>query len=83
MGTRMNPADLELYKKIDKIIYYDWNPIGVINLPRDEYQSYIPRIFSLKKAGASVKEIAEVLFKLESETMGMKSKIENCVPIAE
>ncbi|MDB5134240.1 MAG: hypothetical protein JWP37_843 [Mucilaginibacter sp.] len=76
--------DFLIYKKIDDILWYDWDPIGVNDMaPRDEYQSYVPRIFRLKKSGADKQEIANLLLKLETETMGMGSTIENCLIIAE
>ena len=76
--------DFLLYKKIDDILWYDWDPIGVKDLaPRDEYQSYVPDIFNLKKAGADRNQIANALFKFETENMGMGGTLENCLIIAD
>lgn len=76
--------DFLLYKKIDDILWYDWDPIGINDIaPRDEYQGYVPEIFNLKKLGANRQEIAERLFKLETENMGMSGTIENCFTIAD
>ena len=72
------------YKKIDDILWTDWDPIGVNDIaPRDEYQSYVPEIFGLLKSNANRNEIAKILYKLETENMGMESKIENCLTIAD
>ena len=72
------------YKKIDDILWFDWDPIGVNDLaPRDEYQSYVPDIFNLKKSGASREEIAKKLFYFETVTMGMGGTLENCLTIAD
>jgi len=62
--------DFLLYKKIDDILWFDWDPIGVNSIAlRDEYQSYVPEIFGLVKSNAGRQEIASRLFKLETENM--------------
>ena len=72
------------YKKIYDILWTDWDPIGVNDIaPSDEYQSYVPEIFGLLKSNADRNEIAKILYKLETENMGMESKIENCLTIAD
>lgn len=76
--------DFLLYKKIDDILWFDWDPIGINDLaPRDEYQGYVPEIFGLVKANADRQEIANRLHKLETENMGMSGTIENCLTIAD
>jgi hypothetical protein len=76
--------DFLLYKKIDDILWFDWDPIGVNDIaPRDEYQSYVPEIFGLVKSNAGRQEIASILFKLETENMGMSGTIDNCLTIAD
>jgi hypothetical protein len=40
--------DLLLYKKIDDILWFDWDPIGINDIaPRDEYRGYVSEIFEL------------------------------------
>src|SRR5690606_24998860 len=82
--NNLNAAkDFLLYKKIDDILWFDWDPIGINDLaPRDEYQSYVPEIFGLIKSGADKQQIAERLFKLESDNMGMGGSMENCLTVA-
>lgn len=76
--------DFLLYKQIDDILWFDWDPIGINDLaPRDEYQGYVPEIFRLLKANANRQEIANRLHKLETENMGMGGTIENCLTIAD
>jgi len=76
--------DFLLCKKIDDILWFDWDPIGINDIaPRDEYQSYVPEIFGLVKAKADRQEIANRLHKLETENMGMGGTIENCLTIAD
>ena len=76
--------DFLLYKKIDDILWFDWDPIGVNGFaPRDEYQSYIPEIFRLVKAEANRQTIADRLLKIETEDIGMNGTIENCLKVAD
>ncbi len=76
--------DFLLYKKIDDILWFDWDPIGINDIaPRDEYQSYVPEIFGLVKAKVDRQEIANQLFKLETHNMGMSGTVENCLRIAD
>ncbi|MDY3530303.1 hypothetical protein PG593_11035 [Riemerella anatipestifer] len=76
--------DFLLYKKIDDILWFDWDPIGINDFaPRDEYQSYVSEIFGLVKANADRQEIANRLHKLETENMGMGGTIEKCLTIAD
>ncbi len=76
--------DFLLYEAIDDILWFEWDPIGVKDFaPRDEYQSYVPEIFALKKSGAGSIEIAKRLSKLATESMGMGGTFENYLAIAD
>lgn len=76
--------DFLLFKRIDDILWFDWDPIGVNDIaPRDEYQSYVPEIFRLLKSNVDKKEIADRLFRLETETMGMVGNMKRCLKIAD
>lgn len=75
--------DSLLYKMIDDILWTDWDPIGVNDIaPRDEYRSYVPEILSLVKSGAVKEEIANRLYKLEKDNMGMFGSREHCITVA-
>lgn len=79
-----NEEPTSLYGAIDLILWNDWDPIGINDFaPRDEYQSYVPEIFGLVKAKASREEIANRLFKLETENMGTSGTLDNCLIIAD
>jgi hypothetical protein len=77
-------SDFLTFKKIDDILWFDWDPIGINDIaPRDEYQSYVPEIFGLIKSKTDKKGIADRLYKLETETMGMTGNMEHCLTIAD
>ena len=74
-----------IYNAIDKILWEEWDPIGVneITTARDEYQSYTLGLFRLKLEGADKDTIANHLFKIETENMGLTGNIENCKKVAD
>lgn len=82
MGTRLKPEQLKIYKQIDSILYHDWNPIGIDELPRDEYQSYLPHVFSLKIHGAGIKEIGSYLYQIETQNIGVTGYMPKCEKVA-
>lgn len=80
---KMSPEHTALYKEVDEILWNDWDPIGVNDIaPRDEYQSYVPEIFSLLIQNKTDKEIADRLYKIETETIGVLGSREHCLKIA-
>jgi hypothetical protein len=72
-----------IYKKIDDILWFEWDPIGVNDIaPRDEYQSYVIGIMNLKQSGAAQNELAQALFRIETEQMGLLGNFERCISVA-
>lgn len=70
----MRKADLiKLTQRVDEILYYTWDPIGVSDTPacRNEYSSYTATVVKcvLKE---DLKSIAAQLNKLELTSMGLK-----------
>ena len=49
MGQKLPAKQLELYKRIDEVLWQDWDPIGVSDCEgaRDEYHSYLPKVFRM------------------------------------
>lgn len=80
----LTAKDFLSFKKIDDILWLDWDPIGINDIaPRDEYQRYVPEIFKLLKANADRQEIANRLLKLETVVIGMSGPLERCLIIAD
>ena len=52
--NRLSRSDDELLMRVDEVLHYLWDPIGVSDFPeaRDEYTSYAGVVFSLLKRGA-------------------------------
>ena len=66
---------MELYRRVDEVLHYRWDPIGVSSAPEacDEYQSYLPHVFSLLMGAASAQQIAEYLDTVTTQYMGFSS----------
>lgn len=65
--------DKEFLARIDEVLHYHWDPIGVSSVPeaRDEYSSYAGVVFSMLKRGATVKEVAKYLRDIRVINMGL------------
>lgn len=79
-----SPIDKNIYKKVDEILWHEWDPIGVNEFEeaRDEYYSYLQEVIRLKNSGADNETIAQHLFKIETERMGLFGNIDNCRRVA-
>ena len=79
----MRKEDVGIYNRIDDVLWFDWDPIGVNDsFPRDEYQSYTPAIFRLRIENANLKSIANQLYDFEINSMGISGGKERCERVA-
>ncbi|MBW4483919.1 MAG: hypothetical protein KME14_15360 [Tildeniella torsiva UHER 1998/13D] len=81
----MSPPDKELYRRTGEVLHYLWDPIGVAGIPgaRDEYDAYLPQVFSLLKAGAGADKIADYLTEVSTQAIGLGSNRERDRQIAD
>ena len=65
------PKDKELYQRLDEVIHYIWDPIGISHYPeaRNEYCTYVPEIYARVKIGKK-QSIVEYLEWVVSDQMG-------------
>jgi len=77
--------EIELYQRVDEVMHYLWDPIGVSGAPeaRDEYYSYLPGVFNLLKQGAKKNEIADCLGRIRGDRMGLGTNRARDLDIAE
>jgi hypothetical protein len=75
VGTKLPPRELELYQRIDEILWRDWDPIGISGIPDacDEYQGYLPVVYRFALEGDREK-IANYLSSVTSERMGLPAQ---------
>lgn len=83
MGTKLEPKDEELYRRVDEVLHYIWDPIGVSGVPqaRDEYYSYLPGVFQLVKDKAAADTIARHLTDIVVNRMGLRGTIEDALEV--
>ena len=83
MRTQFTSSDAELYQRVDEVLHYLWDPIGISNHPeaRDEYCAYLPELFSLLKEEASTDDIANYLNDISTEKMGLQKNGEHTLKI--
>lgn len=76
MGQRLSEADENLYRVVDEVLHYLWDPIGVAGIPaaRDEYQGYLPEVFRLVRSGSDASAIAATLGRIGKTHMGLPAR---------
>lgn len=68
------------FNQIDKILWNDWDPIGVndVSQARDEYHSYVWKVVDFKLKNVDSEVIAQYLFLIETGHMGLIGNLEDC-----
>ena len=72
--------DRELRRRVDEVLYYIWDPIGVSPEPcaRAEYDSYIPKVFQLVTENDQIEPISEYLVYIEEDYMELIPNEKRC-----
>lgn len=67
--------DAELFRRVDEVAHYIWDPIGVCDLPsaRDEYSGYLLGLYGKAKTGDAT-EIVDFLRWVETDRIGLAFK---------
>jgi len=84
MGTKLSAADARAYEALDRLLFREWDPIGVSTLDGspDEYRAYLPQFWQLLRSGAPETEIADYLTEIERERMGLETSEAHRMDIA-
>ena len=69
----LSQEDRRLFRIVGEVLHYVWDPIGVAGVPqaRDEYDNYVPQVFSLLRAGSDKAVISEYLQQISEGRMGL------------
>jgi hypothetical protein len=61
------------HRAIREILLRDWDPIGAADIPeaQDEYDSYIPGIYSRLIRHVSQRDLFDHLWEIETQNMGL------------
>ena len=78
MGQQSSPYEQELWRRVDEVLHYVWDPAGVSNSPvaRNDYDDYLPAVFELLRDGAVEDTIAAHLDALEENDFGLEADSE-------
>ncbi len=71
MTDSREQRDEEIQGSIRQILLHDWNPIGVPDLPEDEYDRYIGPVYRILSGSRSEQELVEFLFRTARDTIGV------------
>jgi len=77
--------DTALYRRCDEVLHYHWDPIGVNDIPeaRNEYENYLPALFTLLKSGADKAKIAAYLERIQTVEIGLYTNLSKNIEVAE
>lgn len=83
MVMKLEPKDEELYRRVDEVLHYIWDPIGVRGVPqaRDEYDSYLPKIFQLVRDETPANIIAQHLTEIVVNRMGLRGTAKDALEV--
>ena len=83
----MNPRESrarEIQAFIRDALMREWDPIGAKDVPeaQDEYDGYVGGVYCLLANGASVRDIAEHLARVERDSMGFSTPADQLMNVA-
>jgi len=76
MGSKHSANENALYQRIDEVLHYIWDSIGVSGSPcaRDEYYAYLPQVFNMILNTENPVLIVDYLISVEEHAMGLRPK---------
>jgi len=77
--------DKELSRRVDEVLYYVWDPIGVADEPyaRGEYDDYVSKVRQLVEQNDDIAPISSCLAGIVRDRMGLSPNKEQCDYTAE
>lgn len=84
MADTLNSSQSALYRAVDEVLHYVWDPIGISNYPqaRDEYHLYLPTVFRLLEGNSEADEIATYLSTVVVDHMCLDRNIKHDLGVA-
>ncbi len=76
---------LGLIKRVDEVLFYIWDPIGVSPDPcaRAEYRSYVSKVTQLVQQGGDADHISNHLLNITKTIIGLSGNKTKCDEVAE
>ena len=85
MSSSSDQFEPELLQRIDEVLYYLWDPLGVAREPqsRQEYSAFVSEVFAALLDDADEHRLMELLLLLETEFLGLGPRPSQARRIAE
>ena len=79
MGTKLGLQDASAYEAIDRLLWREWDPIGVNDLweAQNEYQAYLPSFWALLTKGETEDVLVAYLRQVEIERIMFETSDEH------
>lgn len=83
MGADSNGSELE--RRVDEVLYYVWDPIGVSDEPyaRSEYRMYVDQVMKALSGDNPESGIVTTLLEIETKRMDLKANSERALTAAQ
>jgi hypothetical protein len=83
--NKITNQEKELIKRINEVLFYVWDPVGVYTEPeaRDEYDSYVPQVFSLLKQSNPSENLKKYLFDIAKKEIASEITEDNLKKVVE
>lgn len=74
----------ELSRRVDEVLFYVWDPIGVADEPyaRREYESYVAKVCQLVEQNDGIAPISSYLADIMRDWMGLSPNKKKCDDVA-
>ncbi|MCZ4108866.1 hypothetical protein O3U67_12300 [Brevundimonas diminuta] len=85
MGTEFSAEDACAYEALDRLLFRQWDPIGVSDMEGwadDEYRAYLPEFWKLVRSGSTETQIVEYLAEIERDRIEFETSDEHRLDIA-
>jgi len=85
MGTKLSAEDAGAYEALDRLLFRQWDPIGVSDMDGwadNEYRAYLPGFWELVRSGAPETQIVEYLAEIERDRIEFETSDEHRLDIA-
>lgn len=71
MKSKLPSDHAMLYQRVDELLHYIWDPMGVAGRPeaRDEYQNYLPRVFRMIVENIPARDVKNYFIQVETREM--------------
>ena len=85
MSNTADQFEPELLQRVDEVLHYHWDPLGVSREPaaRQEYAAFVPEVFDALLDDADEHRVMELLLLLESEFLGLGPRPSQARRVAE